>query len=99
MDLQVEQEHLKYTEHLDRGVLIIRPISIFAVIKVAYNIFNICVTSDLERKFINVHNQGQTLIGIIEQYITSNDEFIGIYYTRQDCETTYLTRLLRALYE
>ena len=40
--------------------------------QVAYKIFNMCVASDLERKFINVHNQSQTLIGIIEQYITSN---------------------------
>ena len=97
MDLQVEQEHLKYTEHLDRGGLIYPSNSLFEVMQVAYNIFNICVSPDLERKFINVHNQRQTLIGIIEQYITSNDGFIGIYYTCQDCETTYLTRLLRAL--
>ena len=34
--------------------------------------FYMCVASDLESKFINVHNQRQTLIGIIEQYITSN---------------------------
>ena len=52
------------------------------------------VTSDPERRFINVHNQRQTLIGIIEQYITN---FIGIYYTYQECETTYPTRLLIAL--
>ena len=68
--------------------------SLFEVMQVAYNIFNI---SDLERKFINVHNQRQTLISIIEQYSTSNDNFIGIYYTCQDCEITYLTLLHRAL--
>ena len=96
-DHQVEQEHLKYTEHLDRGGLIYPSNSLFEVMQGAYNIFNICVSPDLEMKFINVHNQRQPLIGIIEQYITSNDDFIGIYYTCQDCETTYLTRLLRAL--
>ena len=36
------------------------------------HIFYMCVASDLESKFINVHNQRQTLIGIIEQYITSD---------------------------
>ena len=55
--------------------------SLSEVMQVAYNIFNMCVASDLERKFINVHNQRQMLIDIIEQYITNNDHFIGIYFT------------------
>ena len=44
MDLQVEQEHLKYTEHRDRGGLIYPSNSLFEVMQVAYNIFNMCVT-------------------------------------------------------
>ena len=90
MDLQVQQEHLKYTEHLDSGGLIYPSNSFSEMMQVAYNIFNICVASDLERKFVNVHNQRQTLIGIIEQYITILSECIIP-------KTTYLTRLLRAL--
>ena len=65
MDLQVEQYYLKYTEHPDRGKLIFPSNSLFEVMEVAYNIFNMCLASDMERKFVNVHNQRQTLIGII----------------------------------
>ena len=62
MDLQVEHEHLKYTEHLDRGGLIYPSKSL---LQVASNIFNMCVASDLERKCINVHNQRQISLPLL----------------------------------
>ena len=71
-------------EHLDRGGLIYPSNLLYEVMQVTYNIFNICVASDLESKFINVHNQRQTFIDTIEQYITSKDDFIGLYHTRNN---------------
>ena len=47
MDLQVKQEHIKCTEHLDRGGLIYPSNSLSEVMQVAYNVFNKCVASDL----------------------------------------------------
>ena len=97
MDLQVDPEHLIYTEILDRGGLIYPSNLLFKVLQVAYNIFNLCVVSDLEGSFLKVKNQRYTLIGVIEQHLSSNDDFIGIYYTCDECDVTYFTRLLRAL--
>ena len=97
MDLQVDPEHLVYTEILDRGRLIYPSNLLFKVLQVAYNIFNLCVASDLEGSFLGVKNQKYTLIGVIEQHLSNNDDFIGIYYTCDECDVTYFTRLLRAL--
>ena len=83
MDLQVEQQHLKYTKNRDRGGLIYPSNSLSEVMQVAYIIFNMCVASDLQRKFINVHNQRHTLIGIIEVTTIVSEYTIP--------ETTYLT--------
>ena len=97
MDLQVDPEHLIYTEILDRGGLIYPSNLLFKVLQVAYNIFSLCVASDLEGSFLRVTNQRYTLIGVIEQHLSNNDDFIGIYYTCDECGVTYFTRLLRAL--
>ena len=75
MDLQVDPEHLVYTEILDRGGLIYPSNLLFKVLQVAYNIFNLCVASDLEGSFLRVKNQRHTLI---EQHLSNNDDFIGI---------------------
>ena len=97
MDLQVDPEHLVYTEILDRGGPIYPSNLLFKVLQVAYNIFNLCVASDLEGSFLRVKDQRYTLIGVIEQHLSNNDDFIGIYYTCDECDVTYFTRLLRAL--
>ena len=65
MDLQVDPEHLIYTEILDRGGLIYHLNLLFKVLQVAYNIFNLCAASDLEGSFLRVKNQRYTLIGVI----------------------------------
>ena len=76
MGLQVEQEHLKYTEHFDRGGLIYPSNSSFEVMHLSYNIFNMCMTSEIYQ----CTQPKTTLIGIIEQYITSNDDYWNIPY-------------------
>ena len=52
MDLQVEQEHLQYTEHIDREGLIYPSNSLFEVMQVAYYILYMYVSSYLRRNLL-----------------------------------------------
>ena len=56
-----------------------------------------CVSSRLECSFIKVDNQKQTLVNTIEQYLSNYDDFLAVYYTCEDCDTTLLTYLVNAL--
>ena len=97
MDLDVDEEYLQYTKCLDRGGLIYPSNLLFMIIQVAYNIFNMCVASGMEAKFIKVQNQRETLIAIIEHYITTNEDFVGIYYVCEICDTPCLTIIMKGL--
>ena len=39
--------------------------------------------------FLRVINQRQTLLKVIEKYLTANDDFIGIYYVCEVCDVTF----------
>jgi len=97
LDLQIDEEHLKYLQCLDRGGLMYPSNMLFMVIQCSYSIFNMCVSSGMEPSFLKVENQRQTLISVIERYITSNDDFIGIYYVCDDCDVTFLSNIMKAL--
>ena len=45
-----------------------------------------CVGEDLEDLFLKLGNQKHTLINIIYQFITSDENFIGIYYVCEECD-------------
>ena len=97
IDLDIDPKHLQYIANLDRGGLIYPSNLLFMILQASYSIFNMCVTGELEKSFLKLDNQKQTLIRIIEQFITSDDNFIGIYYVCELCETTCITPLLKAL--
>ena len=92
-DLDIDEQHLVYFQCLDRGGLIYPSNLLFNIIKCSYTIFNMCVSSSLECSFIKVDNHKQTLVNTIEQYISNYDDFLAVYYTCEDCDTTLLTYL------
>ena len=50
--------HFQYINHLDRGGGLIYPSNfLFMVLQVAYNIFNMCVSGNIENKFLIVVHQ------------------------------------------
>ena len=67
------------------------------VLQVAYNIFNMCVSGNIENKFLIVEHQKRTLFAIIEHFITTNEEFECVYYACEKCDGSYITLLLKAL--
>ena len=48
-----------------------------------------CISAGLEVNFLRVINPRQTLLGVIEKYLTANDDFIGIYYVCEVCDVTF----------
>ena len=48
-----------------------------------------CISAGQEIKFLQVTNQRQTLLDVIERYITANDDFIAIYYVCEECDETF----------
>ena len=96
-DLDIDEQHLVYFLCLDRDGLIYPSNLLFNIIQCSYSIFNMCVSSSLECSFIKVDNQKQTLVNTIEQYLYNCDDFLAVYYTCEDCDTTLLTYLVNAL--
>ena len=47
--------------------------------------------------FLLMYNQKCTVMGIIERYITSNDDFIGIFVLWDKYDTEWHTLLLKSL--
>ena len=89
-DLDIDEQHLVYFQYLDWGGLIYPSNLLFNIIQCSYSIFNMCVSSSLECSFIKVDNQKQTLVNTIEQYLSNCDDFLAVYYTCEDCDTTLM---------
>ena len=97
MDLNIDPEHFKYTEILDRGGLVYPSDLLFMVLQISYNIFNICVDEKFEAQFLKLANQKQTLIAVIEHCLTSGDDYMETFYVCELCETPCMTHLLKAI--
>ena len=67
------------------------------VLQVVYNIFNMCVSGNIENKFLIVEHQMRTLFTITEHFITTNEQFGSVYYACEKCDRSYITALLEAL--
>ena len=67
------------------------------VLQVAYNIFNMCVSGNMENQFLIVEHQKRTLFAISEHFIATNEQFESVYYACEKCDSSYITSLLEAL--
>ena len=47
------------------------------------------ISDGIEVNFLRVINQRQTLLEVIEKYLTVNDDFIGIHYVCEVCDVTF----------
>ena len=97
MNLQINPEHFKYTEILDRGGLVYPSDLLFMVLQISYTIFNICVDKKFEVQFLKLANQKQTLIAVIEHCLTSGDDYMETFYGCELCEIPCMTHLLKAI--
>ena len=97
LDLELNREHQQYIQCLDRGGLMYPSNILLMIMQCSYSIFNMCISAGLEVNFLRVINQRQTLLGVIEKYLTANDDFIGIYHVCEVCDETFLVHLMKAL--
>ena len=65
--------------------------------QVAYNIFNMCVSGNIENKFLIVEHEKRTLFAITEHFNFTNEQFERVYYACEKCDSSYITLLLKAL--
>ena len=95
--MDLDPIHFQYINHLDRGGLIYPSNLLFMVLQVAYNIFNMCVSGNIENKFLIVEHQKRTLFAITDHFITTNEQFECVYYACEKCNSSYITLQLKAL--
>ena len=95
--MDLDPIHFQYINHLDRGGLIYPSNLLFMVLQVAYNIFILCVSGNIEKIFLIVEHQKRTLFTITEHFITTNEQFQSVYYACEKCDSSYITLLLKAL--
>ena len=97
LNLEITAKHLQYFDCLNRGGLTYPSNLLFSVLQCAYIIFNMCISEDFEEIFLKVYNQKYTLIGVIERYITSHDDFGGIFIYCNKCDTEWHLLLIKAI--
>ena len=97
MGLQVDPEHYKYTEILDRGGLVNPSELLCIVLLISYNIFSIWVDEKFEAQFLKLANQKETLIAVIEHCLTSGDDYMETFYVYELYETPCMTHFLKAI--
>ena len=98
LNLEITAKHLQYFDCLNRGGLTYPSNLLFSVLQCAYIIFNMCISEDFEEIFLKVYNQKYTLIGVIERYITSHDDFGGIFIYCNKCDTEWHLLLIKAIW-
>ena len=96
-NLDINSKHLEYFEFLNRGGLTYPSDILFTVLQCCYTIFNMCIADPLESSFLKVYNHKYTLIGTIERYLTTSDEFSSIYILCDKCDTEWHTLLLKSI--
>ena len=72
IDLFVDEQSNQYFNLINRGGLTYPTNMLFKTIQYAYLIFMLCI-STLEADFLKVSNKKQTYLGVVEQFITEND--------------------------
>ena len=75
------------------------PSNLLFITSYKYHIlFLMCVLGgDLEESFLKLSNKKYTLIIIIHQFITSDDNFICIYYVCEQCDIPCITPMVKTL--
>ena len=73
VNLFVEEEVGQYFDLINRGGLTYPSNLLFNVAQYAYLMFNVCISS-MECTFLEVSHQKQAFLGVIEQFITNNEE-------------------------
>ena len=69
---------------------------LFSVLQCAYYIFNMCISEYPEEIFLSLQSKIY-LIGVIERYIASHDDFGGIFIYSNKYDTEWHLLLIKAI--
>ena len=70
---------------------------LFNIILCEYCIFNLCISKELESRFIALEYQKHTLIGTMEHYIVNIDKYSELLLSCDMCETEIIIMVRKAL--
>ena len=84
-NLDINPEHFTYFDSINRGGLMF-PSNFFNIILCGYCIFNLCISKELESRFLALEYQKHTLIGTMEYYIVNNDKYRGLLVSCDMCK-------------
>ena len=84
--LDINHEHITYFYSINKGGLMF-PSNFHFNRLCGYCIFNLCISKELDSKFLAFEYQKHTLIGTMEHYIVNNDKCSGLLLSCDICET------------
>ena len=96
IDLFVDEQSNQYFNLINRGGLTYPTNMLFKTIQYAYLIFMLCI-STLEADFFKVSNQKQTYLGVVEQFITENDNCKDVHVVCEHCGVVMKVIVMKAL--
>ena len=96
IDLFVDEQSNHYFNLINRGGLTYPTNMLFKRIQYAYLIFMLCI-STLEADFLKVSNQKQTYLGVVEQFITENDNCKDVHVVCEHCGVVMKVIVMKAL--
>ena len=76
--LDINPEHFTDLDSIDRGGVMFHSNFLFNIILCGYSIFNLCISKELESRFISVEYQKHTLVVTMEHYIVNTDKYNGL---------------------
>ena len=99
IDLVIDPKYLEYIDYLDRDGLIYPSNLLFKILQVSYNIFNVCVGEDIEDSFLKLGNPKipKLILYTMYLFVTSDDNYIGIYYVCEQCDIPCFTPMVKAI--
>ena len=89
-NLDINPEHFTY-------FCLMFPSNFLNIILCGYCIFNLCISKELESRFLALEYQKHTLIGTMEHYIVNTDKYSELLLSCDMCETEIIIMVRKAL--
>ena len=95
--LDINPEHFTYFNSINRGGLMFPSNFLFNIILCGYCIFNLCISEELESRFLALEYQKHTVIGTMEHYIVNTDKYSEFLLSCDMWETEIIIMVRKAL--
>ena len=96
-NFDINPEHFTYFDSTHRGGLMFPSNFLFIIILCGYCIFNLCISKELEYRFLALAYQKHTINGTtMEPYIVNTDKYSELLFSCDMCETEIIIIVRKA---